>query len=332
MKNLHLHLDLPPRRYPINKADVYGPQYGAFDVSQEYIGLSSRARRAWGTWQHGWAHELENIDPEWIIGTNGCQLDKFSSHHMLWVFRKDQEEFLNKHGVQNVRAIGAPILYANILAERISKSLLIMPPHGTMDTSFPLRKECYLDWVEKLLGDFEFVAACIGYDDYKRGDWVKDFRRLGIPCIEGACVSDYNSLRRMAYIFQKFDYMTTPDKGSHIAYASYFGCKVSVTGPRLISERVLRTSLPAGEFYRNYPKGVDIASELSSQGNMQKMLGHFMIEPLDSVAMVDWGKKQLGEDCKLSPKELKKELGWSSKQLIMNYARFNCSRIVNKIL
>jgi hypothetical protein len=310
---------IPSRRYPASSLGIYFSQYGAFDVAEEYIGLRHRCRRRWGIWQHGWAHPLENIDPEWIVGTDGRSQRKFTDQNKLWVFRKDQEAFLKQHGITAVRAIGAPIIYAEIDAVRQPGSLLIMPPHGTADTRFPTITKQYFNWVREIVRNFDNVVACIGFRDYERGEWIGEFKQIGVSCISGADISDLNSLRRMAYIFKSFDYMTTPEKGSHVAYAAYFGCKVSVFGPRVLSDEVRLRALVSGEFYRNYPAGIDIAVKLSSARAHEEMFGRMICQPNDAVEMVEWGKVQLGEGERLSPRDLHEELGWNVKNLVINY-------------
>lgn len=325
-------IKMPRRRYPKRKSDVYFSQYGAFDVAGEYIGLAPLDRRRWGIWQHGWAHPLENVDAEWIIGTDGCSQNKFNAQNKFWVFRKDQEVFLKRHGIKHVKAIGAPIIYTKIDAVRQQGSLLLMPPHGTRDTRYTAITRQYFDWARETSRDFEEVVACIGCDDYERGQWIEEFKQIGVSCISGADMSDLNSLRRMAYIFKSFDYMTTPEKGSHVAYAAYFGCKVSVTGPRLLSEEVLREALMAGQFYKNYSSGIDIAVRLSSTGSYEQMFGRMICRPNEAVEMTDWGRVQLGEHDRLAPHDLEEEFGWNAESYLVNYLNLAKRKLISKFL
>jgi hypothetical protein len=300
--------DIPPRIFN-PRDDNWTAQYGAFDFLSKYAGLGKLSDHRAGIWQHGWFHEIENLSPEWLVGGDGKSVGKFTKGYKLWVFRKDQEAFLKKSGVEHVKAIGAPIIYVELTnVKRLDDSLLVMPPHLTVESKNNHNDNNYIEYIKSIKNNFEFVLACIGNTDFERGHWVKGFKNIGIDSIAGADIRDRNSLLRMAWLLRKFEYVTMLEKGSQLPYAAYFGAKASISGP--VGRKDYKKFFEGHTFFRNFPQGIEILEYLNQTEIQKKMVGEFMVEPQLAVKREEWGKYQLGVSSRLKPTNVAGEMQW----------------------
>jgi len=92
--------------------------------------------------------------------------------------------------------------------------------------------------------------VCIHPECYKKGYWIGACEKFKLPYIKGASLNDKNSLMRMYRLFSSFEYMTTCYIGSHVLYAAYCNCKVSIFGKYFEYKKEFFTNDP---FYRKYP-------------------------------------------------------------------------------
>src|ERR1700736_4070991 len=97
-------LDLPPRK--LGPPVPISFQYGAGEVAAKYCRLHFSPRGLHGHWLHGWSSKYDAFDPRRVIG----ETVRDPSTEPCWVARKDEEEYLRKHGYV-ARAIGLPIAY-----------------------------------------------------------------------------------------------------------------------------------------------------------------------------------------------------------------------------
>jgi hypothetical protein len=249
-----------------------------------------------GLWQHGWLVPEKNVHPELVIGFDG-ESRLFRKSRKFYVAREDQRVFLRQCGYVSVEAIGHPIIYvARPGVRRIRDSLLIMPVHSMVE-SVTIRDgafQSYLEYIRSIRHYFAKVSACVHGNDL---DYYGDaFRGLGIDVVEGSLMADQNSYTKMALLGCAYDYMTTYKFGSHVAYFSYYGCRVSVAGPApgLDYEKFKDLNI-----YKNCPECLPLS--LSINQSLGALYPAFKVEPWRAVANIGWAQEQLGEACKKPP-------------------------------
>jgi hypothetical protein len=221
----------------------------------------------------------------------------------LWVARKDEAEVLQRSGFRNARAIGLPIVYADNRAERPTPGgLLVMPAHSLDYTTHAWELEEYADAVAAVRSNFSEVVVCVHPSCFEKGYWVEQFRRRDFPIVLGAAVEDTNALDRLCRIISQFEFVTTNAVGSHIAYASYLGARVSIYGPyaQYRAEDYRNT-----RYYRENPQLLDPALEALSEKAVRNNCPDLFCHPRDAAVRVEWGRHQVGFENRVSPAELR---------------------------
>ena len=280
-----LGLNLPKRDYFSRNC-----QYGAPFVAANYCGIDS-TNYTWvkGEWQHGWHPPEHNVHPELVVGNTG--LSRFNKLKLrYWVARKDQADYLLSCGYKNVEAIGLPIIYLPELEiERQKNSLLVMPVHSLSSTTHNWDFEQYAGEIYSIKDRFTRVIACIHPECIQKKYWVESFMKRGIPVISGAEIRDKNSLLRMAYLFKSFDFLTTNGFGSHLAYGSFFGAKVSIFGSLA---RYSHDDFKDDFIYKNCPELLPIVLNFMTDSNLKKLYSLFFVNPWEANCYIEWGKNQ----------------------------------------
>jgi hypothetical protein len=136
----------------------------------------------------------------------------------------------------------------------------------------------------------------------------KTFEKHGIPWIAGADSSDRNALRRMAAIFATFESVTGNTLGSHVAYAAYSGCKVSIWGPFAEYRQEDFRGIPWYE--KNWKKLPEMFEKLS-QRYIRSRHGWLFKEPWVADTNKEWAARYMGLAYKREPAELGRLLGWT---------------------
>jgi predicted O-methyltransferase YrrM len=288
--------------------DLRGGAYGDQIVAAKYCGLQSAPYPVNGEWQHGWIVSERNIHPEFVIGSDGRSFDRRETC-TFYVARQDQVDYLRSQGYKKVHAIGLPIIYVQKpRIERIPGSLLVMPAHSLPETKEEWNEDEYARYIKSITRRFSIVCLCVHKSCLEKGNWVGAFKDVDIRIIEGADEKDQNSYFRLAYLFSQFEFVTTNTFGSQVAYASYFGCKVSVAGPRL---KWRRKDFEDLVLYRNSPELLDIWEEWQDRRVLDKAYSQFCCNPWEARLNVGWSALQLGVQHKRTPEELKNILGWN---------------------
>lgn len=283
--------------------------YGANLIARNYTGVHLQEPEIPGYWTHGWIPSYHNRDPAFIAlhkkeGQHdaydyAAQIRNDKENVQQWVSRHDQADYLIAHGYKHVRAIGLPIVYLPDEAiERVPGSLLVMPPHGhRTHGEGDLTAESYADAIADLRNRFECVSVCLTETDIRKGDWISAFKRRDINVFNGINQAETNPLQRMAQILSSFEYVTTNGFGSHIAYAAYFGARVSIFGPyaNFPIDRLRQTHA-----LRMFPKLLDEAHFLCTEAPLRAFCPELFVDPDRAVDRRSWGADQVGEQCKLS--------------------------------
>ena len=233
--------------------------------------------------------------------------------------------FLSQHGYKNAMAAGLPFMYADINGvERIQKSLLVMPPHSLPQADIISPEKEYVDYISNFKTKFSTIVFCIHQNCFETNHWISNLEKANIPWVIGASADDKNSLLRMQTLFRSFEYMATNDIGSHVLYASYCGCKVSISGPETEMKR---------EYFRNdnvfkkYPYLLDVY--LSSMKNALQNFPFLFVSPDQAKIHKDWANEEMGVKYRKDEHELKKLLGWDSWPQIRYDSKF---KIVKQII
>lgn len=255
---------------------------------------------SFSNWQHGWIYaDLKYLEQFGII-----------SNYKYLLATTAEEALFKEHG-KNAKAVGAPYIYAEAFdAPEITRqpnSLLVMPPHGLPYTTESWNEEDYVKQVADLRNDFDSIVACIHSSCVEKKKWVAHFEKNNIPWIVGADMRDKNALIRMNRIFRSFEYMTTNCIGSHIAYAAYSGCRVSIYGNYAeFSEEDVKND----DLYINYPHIMKHNLFCSTKNAISNKFPFLFVHPKLASPQRDWAFEQLGATNKVRMVELAWHLRW----------------------
>jgi hypothetical protein len=277
--------------------------YGALHVAGRYAHVQ-RISKLQGYWTHG-VIEPWLIRPPYAACVSGADplLPCFVGSSLL-------AEKLAEEGYRRAVAIGIPFAYVPSLdLQRLPDSLLVCPPHYLLRNTTNQSCPRYIEALLPVLRRFSFVAACIYGGDLDQGNWVNDFRSVGIPVIRGAHPDDMNSLVRMRALFEQFEFMTTPTFGSHVAYALACGVKVSIYGPprvQQIPEEVWQKDIT----WQRFPDVRRWADTEEYRQLEQTYTMPWLAEPKDGVRDIAAGELLLGLAHRKRPAELAELFGW----------------------
>lgn len=300
---------------PFNYA--YGDNYTA----ALYCGFDKVPNPINAEWQHGWIIPERNCIPDFVIGSDGLSVTRKNKKYL--VARADQVEYLKQEGFTNVTAVGLPIIYTEKPhVNRVAGSLLVMPVHSLSDTEEQWDDEAYAAYIESVSHQFTEVVLCLHISCYRKGNWINAFKKRNIKIVIGADPEDCNTLKRQAILFSRFEFVTSNEFGSHLAYAAYFGAKPSIAGPRPNFER---RDYEKTVFYKNAPKVLDIVEQWYKEEYFKKKYSFLYVNPADANVCADWAAFQLGDDQKKSPSVLKKLLGWT----LIEKTKFKIKSIIN---
>lgn len=298
-----LLLDVEKKR---SEVDLRQSLYGAADIAAKYCGLGSPPSPMPGHWQHGWKAAHRRLNAQYEMG----ELEPLSPNDFFWVARKDQEDCLKAEGLTHARAIGLPCVYTpRSHFPRQANSLLVMPAHSLDYTRHDWKFDEYADQIDSIRGAFDEVVACVHQSCFERGLWVDSFRKRNIPVVVGAHTSDPLTLYRLEAFLSSFGYVTTNSHGSHLAYGAFWGARVSIFGSyaNMRPEDFSNTPL-----YQRFPELIRPAVDAINEDAMRVHYPNLFVDhPLDAKELQQWGAKELGDDCKLSPKQLRQAFKWT---------------------
>jgi hypothetical protein len=297
-----INIQLPQIEYRKYPASVL---YGGDVIIKKYTRSVLTPRRIYGEWVHGIIYDYMHFHPYAVIGGNAL-----NPNNPNWVCRKKDEGYLIFHGIP-AKAIGAPICYLPKLSvnyERISNSLLVMPAHSSHYISAYNKEKSnsvldYVDYIISIAGKFDHVVVCLHAECIKLNLWVNEFQEKGITVIQGASSDDKNALERIRALMSQFEFVTSNVLGSHIAYAAFFGAKVSISGPY---HQWNREAFLKERFYADHEYLLDVM--LNEESLAKELLPFIFIEPERACLLDAWGKEMVGVENILSPEELSRLL------------------------
>ena len=294
------HIALPERKLIKlrNGLDRYGFSYLLADI----IGFN-RPPRSFGTWDHGWIF----WKPEAPMDLGHAE----SPFDMPVVVRSTQEEsILRNSGFRHVFIGGLPFAYVQKSNKtRRGNSLIAFIPHSlSYLTGFRINVE-YFNYLHSISAGFDEVYVCVFSDDAANQLIVSELVKRGLKIIIGAQPDDANSLIRMRWIFDQFEYVTSSAMGSHLLYAAYSGCNVSIAGP--FSEES-RDHIMSNPYAASHPAYVDhLLNGCSESTNRLAYPWLFVDHPRNGINMEAWAKMEIGYYSLLDDKAIVDILGWN---------------------
>jgi hypothetical protein len=310
---------LPPIRMVTMRDEA--DYYGASRIIAKSLGLPFKPKSFTG-WKHGWLHApLKYVE----------QLTGNSRYTRFLVATKEHELFLRQHNVE-AKAVGMPFLYVDTIEtksiERMPNSLLVMPPHSLPYTNHAWSEELYTDQIAALADDFDTIVACLHHSCVQKKLWIDAFEKHGIPWIIGADSTDKNALLRMHRIFLSFEYMTTNAIGSHIVYAAYCGCKVSVYGTY---QEYTEEDYKHDTAYQKFPFLLKHNLASSTEKSIREAYPFLFSYPAEATPRREWAGEQMGDSNRVAAEEIAKWLGWRFAPQL-NYLFFELpKKIIAKI-
>ncbi len=191
-----------------------------------------------------------------------------------------------------------------------------MPPHTLPYTDESWDEEAYVEAIADLKPSFSAIMACIHRDNIRKGQWTESFEQHDIEWIPGTRAQDKHGLTRMHTLFSMFECMTTNTVGSHIPYAAYCGCKVSIHGP--FSSR-------RKEDYENDPlwaEHMDVLEQhlaSTTEEATRKKFPFLFVNPEDAERHEEWARRELGEAYRRPPEGIAQLLGWNLASQVRGY-------------
>jgi FkbM family methyltransferase len=316
-------LDLPQIKRDVSNC---GP-YGAAAIAAEYCGFTEAPELSpsSGIWQHDW------FPSHWELNHPDMLLRIATSHEQpYWVARQEDEKAVRSQGYTNVKAIGLPIVYVRPpTVIRRPGSLLVMPVHTLDYKTHEWRFDEYAEQIYAIRKDFSTVVVCLHPSCWLHGYWIHAFRRRGITLVEGADLEDRNALLRICTLLGGFEYLTTNGFGSHIAYGAYLGAKVSVFG---VYAEYKAEDYNTAKVYLENPQILRSTVEYVSEASMRKHLPHFFCHPREAKERVDWGRREVGEDNRVSPSRLRSLFEWDWRSRLMRRLRDRVPSKLKRVL
>ncbi|EQB39197.1 hypothetical protein M947_08570 [Sulfurimonas hongkongensis] len=258
---------------------------------------------------HGWIHrDIKSIEEVISKHTLSHKRNYYSENIKM-------QRVLYSLGYYNSMCIGVPYIYIDdndIEIKRYENTLLVMPMHTLeWDKNFQkINEEEYVKSIDSVRDDFDLIVFCISKSCITHNLWTKTIEKYNFPWIEGADVFDKNALARMNRIFRSFEYVSSHSIGSHIAYASYSGCKTTIYGKYIEPdyEQMERTN-----YMKENPHIIDNCYYGRLSSTVRKKYPIFFKEhPKDGVLNIDFAKKELGFECKVSYSKVAELLGWNN--------------------
>lgn len=283
--------------------------YGAKHVAAAYCGLKQLPSYLTGHWQHGWSPAHTMIHP--------CLVFQFDADgrfdDYFWVARKEEEHYLRQHGYRNARAIGLPVVYLPqrpILRKRGSLLVMTAHSHPTMDVQWNCER--YAEEISQIRHDFAEVAVRIHPHCWQHGYWKDAFQKRGFHLIPPEENEDLTILSRMQHLLSTYEYVTTNRTGSHVAYAAFFGAKVSFYGTY---EETRVEELNKDSFVRKYTLSLEFP--LVGEKLIRQHFSELFCHPREAPLRQEWGRFQVGYDNKVSPREMRRLFRWRAWDLAL---------------
>lgn len=275
-------------------------------------------------WIHGW---LWDDDPivEYIVGSSG-----YHKTMSIIVANQIQRKVLESSGYKNVIEGGLPFAYVPVQGVKPKDgALLAFLPHSSEGEVINAMQLEYLDYLESCVSDFSEIFVSIYWlDNCENLQYQLKKRKLS-PVI-GARPDDKNSLIRMRRMLEYCPYVTSNTMGSHIAYAFYVGCNVSLTEPYF--EYPLETFYDSKNLRLSEKKLHENIAKIQNKNYIKSRFQWFYVDhPMNGLKNIQFGENELGVKWRLTPLQIKKALGWTLERQIYGYSSGIGRRLIRTI-
>jgi FkbM family methyltransferase len=309
----------------IPRVELYaGHAYGDAWVAAAYCGFSSPPNPPIpGEWDHGWNFPKYHPATLLCLHSDGSPL---KGGEIRFVGRKDQVTTMERNGFRGAISIGLPITYLQDSLEhsqRIPNSLLVMPPHSTMESEGFTFDVDYIDFINSIRHNFEEIYWCLTGSDFLIGA-NKIIEAQGFHAVLGAHVDDKNSYYRTAQLMSIFETVTSPVFGSHIPYAAFFGAKVSVAGP--YSAELELANKHGYILYQRRPEAINLIMQSQQHFIKSEEYAFLRVAPESARTHLEWGYKSVGADNQLTPKELRSLFRWNWTNRVRFWVKWTLGR------
>jgi hypothetical protein len=122
----------------------------------------------------------------------------------------------------------------------------------------------------------------------------------------------------MRRLFKMFEAVVTNGFGSLLPYAAFCGARVGVTGDFAEENRNV---LLRDVFYGKNPDVLDLMIEAVSERSLKRSCPFLWDDPAKGEPRIDWGRSELGWDCRLSPEAAIEVFGLRASVRLSNAAR-----------
>ncbi|PWR76181.1 hypothetical protein ACKUB1_07335 [Methanospirillum stamsii] len=234
------------------------------------------------------------------------------------VFNEKLNKFFRNNYYENIRTIGAPIIYleeyikSKIDSEK--KGTIVFPHHGIEQIDVIIDYNEYIEKLCNLPPKFHPITICMHYIDIQRG-YANPFLENGFKVICNGNLRNPYFLYNFIDNCSSFEYVTTNKiTSSALYYAIFLGLKGFIYGPdsKMKSLSTLYSN-SVQEIIKDFPYEFPITS----------------VE--DYQRQIEISQKELGVNIRLSKKEMRSLLiRGISIEFIMNYLFFVVNFISNQ--
>jgi len=304
-----LDLQLPDIR--TFEPDGVNYHYGAVSLFASHCGIRGSVPPPRGCWGHAWIPLHVSQDPV-LVEQYLTRHEQIRGKEPMWVPEEVNAKIARGLGWES-EAIGLPMTYLpEVKRDRIPGSLLVMPVHSDVGETFDWDGRDYASYIKDVRKHFSRVVVCIYGACMDNGYWVNEFREVDCEIVRGSHWKDANGLKRVQALLSSFEYVTTNGFGSHIAYAAYFGAKMSIYGTFI---NINLESVKHHPLYTPENRFMEMWLEGQSQERLWKEYPFLFCHPAEAQLNVDWGRAQLGHHCKKSGPELRELFAWDDAAL-----------------
>jgi len=299
--------------------DRYNYAYGDNYVAAAYCGFQTTPFHADGEWQHGVILSEANCEPNMVIGSDGLSHTRLNKRY--FVARSDQEVYLRGCGFTNVHVVGLPVIYVSApQVKRQRGTLLVMPTHSLPELPSIGGEERYVSFISNYKRFFHKIVVCLHRTCFDKTEWRSRFESQNIQVLRGADPDDKYSYFKLAELFSKVDFMTTNGFGSHVPYAAYFGCKVSICGPEQAYDGAQFSNVP---LYKNNPPLLKLREKVANE--IRQNYRFLYVDPENGSEQSIWAAEVLGSNNRKVPSELRKLFGWDMSTVLRRKAVASCT-------
>tara|TARA_Y100001968_G_scaffold333884_1_gene400575 strand:- start:2952 stop:3953 length:1002 start_codon:yes stop_codon:yes gene_type:complete len=282
-----------------------------FGAAHQILKLSQNLRpylpRSFAYWQHGWFF--------WPVKySEGLFAFEVSSKrdYSFIVSSEYLYQLLIKEDYLYPQKAPLPFYFTETLKpNRIKNSLLAMPPHSAERERIESLKliKLYLDYLVSIKSDFETIYVCLFSLDASP-ELCNEITKRGLFWVIGGWPDDQNSLQRLRYLFETFEYVSLSCMSSAFIYALYCNCKVSICGPYITEYSIQsseRNQIVVDELFRFH------------EYTKFKYKNFFLKHPAEGVQNYSHALDEISPKTNEDPKDIARLLGWNYPERGMLY-------------